>query len=324
MTTALETTTVRGTVAYHLGHVAALRHNGEMIDTGDVLDIQVTSAGVVHQPHVAIVGGDVHRRSRWVKRVVNALADANDTDAVRFAFIDRGTRNSHGAGHAAHTAGTFELWRDQVMPTGRATERAQMVTWLVRVLNGRADVLAQTRQDTGEDYATIAERNYAGGHAGSPAIFVVVDSGDSTHGVETPEHVQLGSYYGDISEDDVYAKIHRHGAALGVFLIRTLPDTTAYKARALGYDVVIDLDDAVDAAPSTIAWVTGDDGREFAEYLLDSDTTAGPAAVADIAGTEQTKGAGQMQGTAQMQGTTPESQDEHETPATVVQRGQEG
>lgn len=311
MTTALETTPGHGTVTYRLGHIAALRHNGEMIDTGDVLDVDVTSAGRVHQPHVAIVGGDVHRRSAWVQRVVDALADANDPAEVRFAFIDRGTRNDHGAGHGEHTAGTFELWRDQVMPTGRATERAQMVTWLVRVLNGRADVLAQTRQDTGEDYATIAERNYAGGYDGSPAIFVVVDSGDSAHGVETPEHVQLGNYYADISEDDVYAKIHRHGAALGVFLIRTLPDTTAYKARALGYDVVIDLDDAVDAAPTTIAWVTGDDGREFAEYLLDSDAAAGPAAGTDTAVTAQTSGA------------VPETRDEHETPATDEQRGQE-
>lgn len=308
MTTPLDTTPDHGTVSYRIGHIAALRHNGEMIDTGDVLDIEVTSEGRVHQPHVAIVGGDVHRRSAWVKRVVAALAEANGTGAVRFAFIDRGTRNSHGAGHAAHTVGTFELWRDQIMPTGRATERAQMVTWLVRVLNGRADVLAQARQDTGEDYATIAERNYVGGHDGSPAIFVVVDSGDSVHGLENPEHVQLGNYYADISEDDVYAKIHRHGAALGVFLIRTLPDTTAYKACALGYDVVIDLDDAVDAVPTTIAWITGDDGREFAEYLLDSDTAAGTAtepateSAPDTAGTEQ---------------------DEHETPAADEQRGQE-
>lgn len=306
MTTALETTPGHGTVTYRLGHIAALRHNGEMIDTGDVLDVDVTCAGAVHQPHVAIVGGDVHRRSAWVQRVVDALADSNDPAEVRFAFIDRGTRNDHGAGHGEHTAGTFELWRDQVMPTGRATERAQMVTWLVRVLNGRADVLAQTRQDTGEDYATIAERNYAGGYDGSPAIFVVVDSGDSAHGVETPEHVQLGNYYADISEDDVYAKIHRHGAALGVFLIRTLPDTTAYKARALGYDVVIDLDDAVDAAPTTIAWVTGDDGREFAEYLLDREPATEPAT-----------------GTATVPATEPDTQDEHETPAADEQRGQE-
>lgn len=311
MTTALDTTPGDGTVSYRLGHIAALRHNGEMIDTGDVLDIEVTSEGSVHQPHVAVVGGDVHRRSAWVKRVVDALAESNDTDAVRFAFIDRGTRNSHGAGHAAHTAGTFELWRDQIMPTGRATERAQMVTWLVRVLNGRADVLAQTRQDTGADYATIAERNYVGGHDGSPAIFVVVDSGDSVHGLENPEHVQLGNYYADISEDDVYAKIHRHGAALGVFLIRTLPDTTAYKARALGYDVVIDLDDAVDAVPTTIAWITGDDGREFAEYLLDNDTAPEP--------TTATEPATDTAGTAQ----TPDAQDEHETPAADEQRGQE-
>lgn len=320
MTTALDTTSGDGTVSYRLGHIAALRHNGEMIDTGDVLDIEVTSEGSVHQPHVAVVGGDVHRRSAWVKRVVDALAESNDTDAVRFAFIDRGTRNSHGAGHAAHTAGTFELWRDQVMPTGRATERAQMVTWLVRVLNGRADVLAQTRQDTGADYATIAERNYAGGHGGSPAIFVVVDSGDSVHGLEIPEHVQLGNYYADISEDDVYAKIHRHGAALGVFLIRTLPDTTAYKARALGYDVVIDLDDTVDAAPTPIAWITGDDGREFAEYLLDTDAAAEP--VADTATATATEPATDTStdtaGTAQ----TPDTQDE-QTPAADEQRGQE-
>ena len=302
MTTALETAPGHGTVTYRLGHIAALRHNGEMIDTGDVLDVEVTSGGNVHQPHVAIVGGDVHRRSAWVQRVVDALADSNDPAAVRFAFIDRGTRNDHGAGHGAHTAGTFELWRDQVMSTGRATERAQMVTWLVRVLNGRADLLARTRQDTGEDYASITQRNYESDHDGSPAIFVVVDSGDSTHGVEVPEHVQLGNYYDDISEDDVYAKIHRHGAALGVFLIRTLPDTTAYKARALGYDVVIDLDDAVDAAPTTVAWVTGDDGREFAEYLLDIDAAAGTDAVTDTSGT---------------------AQDEHETPATDEQRGQE-
>lgn len=308
MTTALETTPGRGTVSYRLGHIAAARHNGAMIDTGDVLSVEVTSGGSVHQPHVAIVGGDVHRRSAWVKRVVDALADANDPAAVRFAFIDRGTRNNHGAGLVDHTAGTFELWRDQVMPTGRATERAQMVTWLVRVLNGRADVLAQTRQDTGEDYASVTQRNYASDHAGSPAIFVVVDSGDSAHGAEVPEHVQLGNYYADISEDDVYSKIHRHGAALGVFLIRTLPDTTAYKARALGYDVVIDLDDAVDAAPTAVAWVTGDDGREFAEYLLDSGETVGPAAAADTVGTAQ----------------TPDVQDEHETPAADEQRGREG
>lgn len=302
MTTALETTAGRGTVSYRLGHIAAVRHNGEMIDTGDVLDVEVTSAGRVHQPHVAIVGGDVRRRSAWVKRVVDALADSNTPANVRFAFIDRGTRNAHGAGHAEHTAGTFELWRDQVMSTGRATEREQMVTWLVRVLNGRADVLDQTRQDTGEDYASITQRNYASGHDGSPAIFVVVDSGDSARGMEVPEHVQWGKYYADISEDDVYSKIHRHGAALGVFLIRTLPDTTAYKARALGYDVVIDLDDAADAAPTTVAWVTGDDGREFAEYLLDRDTATGSAT--STVGTAQTR-------------------DEHETPAAGEQRGRE-
>lgn len=301
MTTALETTG-HGAVSYRLGHIAAVRHNGEMIDTGDVLNVEVTSGGNVHQPHVAVVGGDVHRRSAWVKRVVDALADSNEPADVRFAFIDRGTRNDHGAGHGAHTAGTFELWRDQVMPTGRATERTQMVTWLVRVLNGRADVLARTRQETGGDYASITQRNYESDHDGSPAIFVVVDSGDSEHGVGAAEHVQLGNYYDDISEDDVYAKIHRHGAALGVFMIRTLPDTTAYKARALGYDVVIDLDDAADAAPTTVAWVTGDDGREFAEYLLDTDTTAEPATSTEPAGTEQ---------------------DEHETPAADEQRGQE-
>ena len=41
MTTALETTPGYGTVSYRLGHIAALRHNGAMIDTGDVLALSL-------------------------------------------------------------------------------------------------------------------------------------------------------------------------------------------------------------------------------------------------------------------------------------------
>lgn len=309
------TTPDRNTVTYRLGHIAARRHNGELVGTGDVLDIEVTSEGVVHQPHVAVVGGDMHQRSAWVKRVVDALVESNGSGGVMFSFINRGTRNDHASGIGEHTAGTFELWRDQIMPTGTATERAQMVTWLVRVLNGRADLLAQSRRETGADYASVAERNHALHNDGSPVIYVVVDSGDSSHGLETPEHVQLGNYYSDISEDGVYAKIHRHGAALGVFLIRTLPDTTAHKARALGYDVVIDLGDAVDTPRVTVAWVTDDNGRETAEYLFDGtgDTTdADTAGGDDEAETETTAG---IADTAVTADTT--------TPATDEQRGQE-
>lgn len=293
----------RNTVTYRLGHIAARRHNGDLVGTGDVLDIDVTGNGAVHQPHVAIVGGDMHQRSAWVKRVVDALATSNDMGSVMFAFINRGTRNDHAHGVGEYTAGTFELWRDQMLPTGTATERAQMVTWLVRVLNGRADLLAQSRREAGKDYASIAQRNSEMDNAASPVIYVVVDSGDSSHGLENPEHVQLGNYYDDISEDDVYAKIHRHGAALGVFLIRTLPDTTAHKARACGYDVVIDLGDAADEPRATVVWVTDDDGRETAEYLFD-----GPADTADTTDTADTADTADA---------------ETATPATGEQRGQE-